>query len=201
MPALGVIRDKFSFTEVAAAAGLVITPRTTRSLLPRSEAVILFVEHCGFLPRQADLAWFARQHRIQLVSRSRELHRQAITAARVTAEDQDRPFPAHLPVVPPPGWQHAASRDSPALAQARERYPAARKGGYGIEEVRGAIRRAFDLSGPGVALTQERYRALSTAHGLPSPSVIQRLGSKHGTSFGTLVREIASERATGCRST
>lgn len=192
LPALAVIRDKFEFAEIAATAGLTVPRRAEQALMPRRDAVALFIGHCGFVPRQLDLAWFARHHRIQLVDREHEPHRVAVASAREAAQLRGLDFPTSPP---PTDWQQVAARDSSALAEARAQSPAARKSGYSLDEAREAIRRAFDLLGPGLALTQERYRALSTEHGLPSPSVIQRLGNKHGTSFGTLVREVAAERA------
>ncbi len=59
LPSVDVIRAKFSFPDLATDAGLRVVPRDSQRLMPRSEAVILFIEHCGFLPRQLDLCWFA----------------------------------------------------------------------------------------------------------------------------------------------
>ncbi len=199
LPSLDVVREKFAFTEIAAAAGLRCAERAVQRLMPRAHAVLLFVEHCGFQPGQEELRRFARHHRVQLVAREHERHSQAIATARAESARTGRWFPTRRPLALPTGWQQYAQADSPALSRARAEFPAAKKAGYTVEEVRAAVRRAFDLLPPGEALTQERYRALSTAHGLPSPSVIQRLTQRTGTGFGTLVREVALERAAAMR--
>lgn len=199
LPSLGVVREKFAFTEIAAAAGLRCAERTVQRLMPRAQAVLLFVEHCGFQPGQEELRRFAQHHRVRLVAREHEPHSQAVATARAESIRTGRWFPARRPLALPTEWQQYAQANSPAMSRARAEFPAAKKAGYTVEEVRAAIRRAFGLLPPGETLTQERYRALSTTHGLPSPSVIQRLGQRTGAGFGTLVREIALERANAMR--
>lgn len=201
MPSVDVIREKFSFAAVVADAGLAVAARREQRLMTRAAAVTLFIEHCGFVPRQLDLRWFASHHGMQLVDREHERHRAAVAAAAAEAGRLGRWFPTSSPTALPDGWQLGAQADSPALARARAAFPAARKAGYSIEEVREGIRQAFDLLDPGAALTQERYRTLSVDHGLPSPSVIGRLAKRQQTSFGALVRGVASERAEAARHT
>lgn len=199
LPSVDVIREKFSFAAVVADAGLAVAARREQRLMTRAAAVTLFIEHCGFLPRQLDLRWFATHHGIQLVDREHERHRIAVGAAATEARRLGRWFPMSSPATLPDDWQRAAHADSPALAHARAAFPAARRAGYTVEEVRDSIRRAFELLVPGATLTQERYRLLSVAHGLPSPSVIGRLATRERTSFGALVREVATERAEAAR--
>lgn len=196
LPSVDVLRERFVFGELLVAAGLTLAAPGAKPLLSRSAAIVLFVEHCGFLPRQQDLRWFASHHQIQLVDREHERHSVATSSASSEFQASGRWFPPQTPERLPHDWQALAMGDSACLAQARQSYPAARKSGYSLGELRDGIRRAFDLLQPGQTLTQERYRTLSVTHGLPSPSVIQRKTKRLQTSFGVLVREVATERAT-----
>jgi hypothetical protein len=199
LPSLDVIRERHSFPELVERAGLTVAKQTAPGLLPRFAAITLFVEHHGFLPSQLDLRWFARTHAIQLVAEERERHVMATQTARNEARARGRWFPPARPYELRIGWRDEPAEVSPALAAASRACPAARKAGYSLDEVRDALRTALDLLGPGQALTQRNYRALSVEHGLPSPSVIQRLTKRLDTSFGALVREVAAERVTAQR--
>ncbi|CAB4918117.1 unannotated protein [freshwater metagenome] len=123
----------------------------------------------------------------------------AMQAARDDARARGRWFPPTRPYELRIGWRDETAEISPALAAASRACPAPRKAGYSLDEVREALRTALDLLGPGQALTQRNYRVLSVEHGLPSPSVIQRLTTRLDTSFGALVREVAAERAAAQR--
>ncbi|HST54462.1 MAG TPA: hypothetical protein VLJ42_01030 [Solirubrobacteraceae bacterium] len=199
LPSVDVLREKFEFAEIMDAAGLRYAERAAQRLMPRASAVLLFLEHCGFLPGQQDLRWFARHHRIQLVAEERERHLHATDTARATWKRDGRWFPASRRRRRLLAGRNWLPRGSPALRRARAAFPAARKAGYTEREIRDAVRRAFSLLPPGQTLTQERYRMLSTEHGLPSPSVIQRSSKQTGTGFGALVREVAAERAAAIR--
>lgn len=186
-----------SFPEAVEAAGLRVKGKAVRGFMPRTEAVRLFVEHCGFVPRTEDLRFFATRQRFQMVDRGRRLHSEVLAEVAAQFEAEGKPWPERVRGTPPPeGWKEAAAlATSPALDAARTAYPARKTEAYTLDEVVDGIRAAFDLCPPGDRLTVVRYAALSREHRLPQPSSVQRVAKKHGTSYGALVRQVARERA------
>lgn len=201
LPSLHTIRFKMSFPECMSVAGLSSRVVSYIRGMPRADAIALFFEHCGFFPRQADTAWFARVNGIQLLDITTDRHAPAARIARERFAEQGRWCPPANQAPRPEGWQEAAQADTPALQAARAAFPRSKREGYTLEELRAAIDRALDLLPPGQKLTEITYRALHRQHGLISPGVINKMGKRYDTSFGRLVREVVANRVSAMRDT
>jgi hypothetical protein len=174
-----------------------LNPSGAEPVFPRADAVVAFVERYGFRPRQADIDWFGRYHRIQLVMRVRSPHSAAVAEAERRFTDDGRWFP---PVSRtgdrPTDWQSLAD-DAPELAALARMYPRKRTRAdpWTIEELRVVIAQAFDALGPGERLTVERYKLLSRAEGFPTAKTVITRAKEGGTSFPEMVRAEAAIRA------
>lgn len=204
LPTADLIRHKASFPELVAEAGLTVPGALRHAALPRADAVVVFLEHYGFVPTQLELDWFGRHHGIQLVHRfHRDLPQSVVVGlARERMQALGRWFPDRVPLrlARPDGWEQLAD-GAPALVALARQYPRQRAPGQGytLEELRESIARAFDALPPGERLTAERYRAMSRAHGLPSMKTVAKVGKANGTSFSGLVRDEAARRAAAKR--
>lgn len=194
LPALGTIRTSMSFPDAVHAAGFTM-PTHKRSLMPRAEAVRLFVEHYGFAPRVTDLRWFRARHGIQLVNQDLQRHFEILAEVRAEFVAEGRWWPERVPgAAVPENWQHTIS-DSPALQAARAKYPGIQAKAYTLSDVVAGLHLAFELLPPGEKLIRSRYGAIAKAHRLPQFSSVMRVAVKHGTTYGQLVRQVAEERA------
>lgn len=196
LPQAHVITQRFKWPEVTREAGLDVATGA-QAVLPRAAAVVAVVEHYGFRPRQADVEWFGKHHRIQMVMRVRSPHSESIAEAERHFADQGRWFPPAAPNAGRPAdWQGLAdgAPDLVALARAFPR-KRTRADPWTIEEIRVVISRAFDALGPGERLTIERYKLLARGDGFPTAKTIIDRAKQSGTSFPELVRTEAAIRA------
>jgi hypothetical protein len=195
LPSMGTIQKKMSFADAVQMAGLTMTPIHKRGLMPRAEAVRLFIEHYGFAPRVRDLRWFRARHGIQLVGQGSQSHLEILSEVRAQFVAEGRWWPERVPKAAlPEGWQ-AAIPDSPDLQAARAAYPANKANAYTLSDVVAGLHRAFELLPPGEKLVRDRYAAISKAHRLPQYASVLRVAAAHGTSYGQLVRQVSEERA------
>lgn len=167
-------------------------------LLPRAEAIIAFIEHYGFQPRQQHIDWFGKRHGIQLMARRKDPHAPALALVRARFHATGRWLPPLLPrgVEPIGGW-HDLADGAPELVALARAYPRKRAPSepWTITEIEAVIARAFDVLGPGERLTAQRYKQLPRADGYPSGFTIAKHAKAHGTSFGQMVRDEAARRA------
>lgn len=201
LPSAGQIQVKFSFADVAAAAGVQVPRLPGRTMLARADAVMAFIEHYGFQPRQSDLQWFGRHHGIQLVMAHKDPHRVAVAEARERFAAMGRWFPAVASVkARPEEWEHLGD-DSPVLAALAAQHSRKRTAheAYSPEEIRQAISTAYDAREPGQALTGARYRQLARKLGLPSLKTVYYAAADDTQTFRALVRAEEQRRAKAAR--
>lgn len=165
--------------------------------MSRDAAIVLFIEHCGFVPKLLDLAWFGKHHEIMFVHPKWERHTVILDRVRTRWIECGRYWPERGRLAQPPAnWQELAAIESPEILAARAAHPADRPpGSRTLDDVIADTHRAFDLLPPGTRLTQERYRMLVREHGLVSVSVARRVAEQHGLTHGQLVRQVARSRA------
>lgn len=201
LPSSETIKHQMPFADAAEAAGVRVPRAPTRAALPRTDAVVAFIEAHGFCPRQPDLQWFGRRHRIQLVKHASSNHSKAVADARVRFEKLGRWFPPKASKkARPEGWEHLGE-GSEALALLAQAHPRERTRGEGFSpaEVREAIAKAYDALEPGQSLTSTRYRALTKPLGLPSLKTIYEVAAGEGATFRHLVRDEVARRARDAR--
>ncbi len=200
LPSAMVLNRRMPFAEAVAKAGLRVTPLPTGNSIPRSEIVVLFVEHCGFAPQKVHLIRFARLHDIRLADPIEERHSSAVLRAKARFQQLGRWFPAVRRGSTPADWTVRLAGTSAELRSASQRHPAKKQGGFTTEELREAIHRAFDLLEPGRRLTYAEYVQVREHHSeLPHMGSLRAAAKRHGTSWPELVRDVAAERAEAAR--
>lgn len=201
LPSAVQIGMKFSFADVAAAAGVQVPRLPGRTMIARADAVVIFVEHYGFLPRQIDMQWFGRRHGIQLVMAHKDPHKGAVAQARERFAAMGRWFPPIASVrARPDEWEHMAD-GSPALLELAARHPRKRTRyeAYSPDEIREAISTAYDALQPGQALTGARYRQLARKLDLPSLKTVYFAAADDTQTFRALVLAEERRRAKAAR--
>lgn len=186
-----------SFAFAAQEAGVTVSKLPPRTMLPRVEAIVAFVEHFGFRPRRADLQWLGRHHGIQFVMANKDHHGTAVAAARERFQRLGRWFPPQAKVRDrPEGWEQLGE-GSTALAELAQRYPRLRTASEAFtpEEIRQAIATAYDALAPGQTLTAARYRGMYRRLGLPSVKTIYFAAADNSQTFRALV--VAETRRRG----
>ena len=201
LPTADTIRRKLSWPTLLGEAGLV-APKKLDPAFPRDEAIALFIEQYGFRPRQKDMLWWGRHHRIWLSNRFAANHTTYVERAEARFAELGRWFPPQVRGDDgcPAGWQEYEV-DTARMATLRARYTRERVAGdpYTVDDVRAAIGRAFDLLGPGERLTASRYRHLGAQVDLPSVKTVYKVAGAHGTTFAAMVRAEAHRRAAALR--
>lgn len=197
MPSADVIHHAHGFARVAQAAGLRTPDTTYAPSVPRAEAVTVFLEAFGFLPRSNDLDWFGREYGIQLANKRAISHVDSVEQARATAASLGRWFPVDVPRGRRPSDWQTTSVDAERIEHLATAYPRKRTAGqaFTLDDLRVGIAAAFDLVEPGERVTVTRNKALARAHGLPNYGTLHERAKEHGTTFPKLVREEAARRA------
>jgi len=201
LPSAQQLIIKFSFADIAAAAGVTVPRQPGRTMITRTDAVVLFIEHYGFQPRQTDIQWFGRHHGIQLVMAHKDPHKPPVEAARQRFEALGRWFPPVASVrARPEEWEHLGD-GSPVLAELATKHPRKRtvNEAYSPDEIRAAITTAYDALEPGQALTGARYRVLARKLGLPSIKTVYLAAADDSQAFRALVRAEERRRAKAAR--
>lgn len=196
MPHAAVIMRKGSWAQALADAGLV-APGLEATALPRADAIEVFIEQFGFLPRQEGVSWMGRHHGIQLTDRRAELFSVSVETARQRYEAQGRAFPNPLPRGKLPADWQARGDGSAVLVELAKRYPPKRHQGQGytLDEVRAAIATAYDAMTSGQRLTAHGYRAISRGLNLPSLKTVSDVAVRHELNFSRLVQDQADRRS------
>lgn len=198
LPEAEIITRKFKWSDVVKAAGLKMPPTYVPTRLPRDEAICVFIETFGFMPRKEDINWMGREFGVQLFKEMDDQHGPAAQAARERFEGSGRWFP---PIKTrgldrPDNWQQLGD-GSVALSELARVCPRQRAmdEGYTIEEVREVLRAAWEVVPRGKRLTVSEYSKLYKANGWPHYFTINKLAKQHDTSFTKLVQEEAGRRA------
>ncbi|MTD42839.1 hypothetical protein GKE82_00590 [Conexibacter sp. W3-3-2] len=197
MPSADVIHHAHGFARVVQAAGLRTPDTTYAPSLPRAEAVLVFLEAFGFLPRSNDLDWFGREYGIQLANKRAISHADSIEQARAAATSQGRWFPVDVPRGRrPTDWQ-TTPVDAARIEHLAAVYPRKRTAGqaFTLDDLRAGIAAAFDLVEPGERVTVSRYKALARVHGLPNYGTLHERAKEHETTFPKLAHEEAERRS------
>ncbi len=201
LPAVSTVRRRMPFSKAAAAAGLTISPRQVKPAMPREHLTALFVEHCGFSPTVVQLIRFASYHRIRLADIRDDPHAPGVAAAREAFRQAGRWYPPAVRRASPPDAAARIERSSRDIRRAGERFPATKKEGYTLDDLREALRAAFELMPPGESLTSISYLAASELHPhLPNRTMIRKAAARLGTSWEELAQELVREQAESLRS-
>lgn len=202
LPSAVVIGRRLPFADAVAAAGLRATPRQSTPPMPRHEIVRLIVEHCGFVPRKADVEHFARHHDIRLADqRTSPPHARVVTDVKAEFNRLGRWFPFIGRNATPDDAIARIEADGEGARLAAERYPSVRERGYTLDEVRGSIAAAFDLLEPGQRLTPALYKRLRLVNPELVPyTQVGLVANAQGLAWTNLVREATTERADAARS-
>ncbi|CAB4902837.1 unannotated protein [freshwater metagenome] len=198
MPEAHSIGTKFGFAKIVAAAGLRMPPNREPPLMSRADAICVFIEVYGFMPRKDDLTWMGRAHGIQLMSADKYLHSvEAKTALeRFASRGRWCPPISTRGLVRPEQWEDIEDT-SGILAGLAIKYPRKRAAdqGHTLEEVRSAIALAWDALPKGQSLTVERYASVRRTQGLPHYGTAHKIAQRNGTTFAQLVRDEADARS------
>lgn len=201
LPEISTIKRLMPFSEAVTAAGLTISIRQVKQAMPRRHLTVLFVEHGGFSPTFRQLIRFASHHRIRLADRQDDPYTPGIAAAREAFQREGRWFPPSVRSASPPDATARIERSSPDTQRARERFPATKKEGYSLDELRQALRAASAALPPGESLTSSSYLAASELHPhLPNSAVMRKAAVRLGTSWEELVHELVREQTDSLRS-
>lgn len=200
LPSVQAIRHRLDFTAAVEAAGLTVTPPRVISPMPRAEVVVLFIEHCGFVPTATQLRQFTGHHDIRVSGTNRERHSTAVEAAHAYFDAAGRWFPSRVQRTGPIDAGARIEQSSSAVRAASAKHPATKQTGYTFDELRAAIRTAWELLAPGQSMSAGSYATLAQHRpDLPGIGVIGATAKQHGTSWGVLVQEVAAERAHAMR--